>query len=107
MDSINTPNIPPFVAPCKAICISNSGGWWNENDIPQDGPIYNEIVTIVSVGFCEINNLWYVQLAEYPTDDKDGYIARVFAPIQEQKLKLVTLTKILEKERENVIITAN
>ena len=103
---MNTPNIPPFIAPCKAVCISNTGGWWDENNIECPGPKFNEIVTVVGIEFVERMNLWFLQLKEYPGQD-EGYVSYAFAPIQEQKLKLVTLTKILEKERENLIITAN
>lgn len=102
-------NIPPFVAPCKAVCITKKHGWWDENNIQHPGPVYNEIVTIVAVNFSKELGGWFLYLKEYPTTDKDGYNAKLFVPPQESKLELVTLTKIMEKEKEKdqILITAN
>jgi hypothetical protein len=108
MESTNNPsNLPPFVAPCKAVCISKNDGWWHEGTIKVPGPSYNETVTVLSVQYCYIHNKWFVTLKEYPTIDQDGYIASAFAPVKENRFPLITLSKIVEKESDKVLLAAN
>lgn len=83
------------------ICI-NKDGWVEDvlidgvvKYIPSDGPVMNEICTVIGESFCHLDGYPTYTLKEYSKGDPDGYDKAEFVPLD--NFKEVTFTE-LKKE---------
>lgn len=100
-------NLPPFYAGQKVVCIK---------DWPQYGLIKDKVYTITGVLKCTCG--WVGVYYGVKNMDSFGFTCYVggqpnewctepdkFVPIQEQKFPLITLSKIQELEKEEILIS--
>jgi len=100
--SIN--NFPPFYTGQKIVCVAPDGDWYDSNDNVVAGPKNKEVVTCVGCYFKQDYG-WAVNLLEYPAIDPNDYFDIIwkeknmllFVPVQNQKLKLVSFSKVVEE----------